>query len=267
MEQAPINSGYNAMGGNTGVTIGYRRRQCGCLWILLLLAGISQVVNFLLPIFVDYDNMDTDTNDDTNINDEDASNAKMQRINRSNIIQGIILICWAIATIWTQIEDRGNHLLLTYGPCRWLLCGMGKEKIAYDKIRDYQISKSCFYGFGLPCCTSIKLFNTCSCCCGELGKCCGHKTIKLTIKERPQGEDATDNDNCCMENCCLNCWCGERGEYIGKGCCFDVCCNPCDANCCMVNTIFVSTNDADGVLRLLNEKVGASADGDLYATI
>eukprot|EP01084_Bolivina_argentea_P004346 8270_1 len=139
---------------------------------------------------------------------------------------------------------------------------MGKEKIRYRDIHHVSVSRSCFYGFGIPCCTSIKLFNTCSCCCGDGAECCRHQTIKLTIKERPQGEGATDEDNCFCEQCCLQCCCGDRGEYLGKGACFECCCNPCDANFCIMNTVFVSTNDADGVLQLLNDKRQNRNDGD-----
>ena len=201
----------------------------------------------------DYDT-DSDTDSDS---DYDCENYPGQLLGYA--ICGIL---WGIATMWTQIEDRGDYLLLTYGPCRWLLCGMGKEKVYYRNIRDYQISKSCFYGFGLPSCSSIKLFNTCSCCCGDNGSLCGHKTIKLTIKERPQGLNAIDDSDCCCESCCLRLFYGDNGHYIGKGCCCQPVCNPCDANCCAMNTIFLSTNDVNGVLQLLTQKADGAADGN-----
>ena len=177
-----------------------------------------------------------------------------------NAIFGILLILWGISTIWVNVEDRGDHLLIRYGPCRWMLCGMGKEKIPYRSIKDYEVTQTCFYGWGIGpggICngSSVKLFNTCSCCYGYNGKCCKHKTIRLTIKERPQAQNALDENgnDCCCEKCFFKACCGENGRYIGKGCCFQPCCNPCNANCCMVNTVFISTNDEDGLIALLNE--------------
>lgn len=182
-----------------------------------------------------------------------------------NIIYAVLLICWAFATLWTEIEDRGDHLLLTYGPCRFFLCGMGKEKIPYDLIMDFEISQTCSYGFGINC-NTVKLFNTCSCCSAD-AKLCGHKTVRITIKERPQAMDAIDDNDCCLERCFLHCCCGERGKYIGKGCCCQPCFNPCNANCCMMNTIFVSTNDAPNLLRLLEEKTGRRNDEAKQVTV
>ena len=63
-----------------------------------------------------------------------------------------------------------------------------------------------------------------------------------------------DDMDCCLEKCCLNSFYGENGKYIGKGCCFQPCCNPCNANCCMMNTIYVSTNDPRGLMNLLNTR-------------
>ena len=194
-------------------------------------------------------------------------------VDTNNIIYAILLLSWAFATIWTQIEDREDHLLITYGPWRFFLCGMGKEKIPYDIITDFEITQTCSYGFGIPNCSTIKLFNTCSCCCGRNHtgggnpSFCGQKTIRITIKERPQGQDAIDDNDCCLERCCLASFCGNRGKYIGKGCCCQPLCNPCNANCCMMNTIFVSTNDPQGLFRLLNEKTGRNNDGSGQVTI
>ena len=182
-----------------------------------------------------------------------------------NVFYAILLLGWAFATIWTEIEDRGDHLLLTYGPCRFFLCGMGKEKIPYDLIMDFEITQTCSYGHGINC-NTVKLFNTCSCCCGSDAELCGHKTVRITIKERPQGMDAIDDDDCWFERCCLQCCCGERGRYLGKGCCCQPCCNPCNANCCMMNTIFISTNDARNLLRLLQEKTRRN-DGSQQVTV
>eukprot|EP01084_Bolivina_argentea_P272703 464378_1 len=223
---------------------GYTRQQCGCLWILFLIGGLLGLGSFFsfmacadspqgiicnrVPVYIGTD---------------------------SNIFYCILFICWGLATIWLKIEDRGEHLLIHYGPCRWMLCGMGKEKIPYDRIRDFEVTQTCSYGFGINC-NTVKLFNTCSCCCGELGRCCGHTVVRITVQERPQGYGAIDPTDCCCERCFLNCCCGARGKYIGKCCCFQPCCNPCNANCCMMNTIFVSTNDPEGLLQLLREKTG-----------
>ena len=98
-------------------------------------------------------------------------------------------------------------------------------------------------------------FNTCSCCCGHKALCCGHTTVRLTIKERSQGLYALDDGkHCFFEKCCLKYCCGEGGEYIGKCCCFQPCVNPCNANCCMINNIFMSTNDPQELINLLKEK-------------
>eukprot|EP01083_Nonionella_stella_P086915 241640_1 len=223
-DETPLRSDGISMGG-------YKRRQCGCLWIIFIIAGLAGVASFFLFIF----NVSHNTEYD--------------------LIYCILLICWGLATVWVQIEDRGEHLLIQYGPCRWMLCGMGKEKIPYDRIRDFEETQTCAYGFGINC-NAIKLFNTCSCCCGDMGRCCGHSVIRITVQERPQGFGAVDANDCCWERCFLNCCCGDRGKYIGKGCCCQPCCNPCNANCCMLNTIFVSTNDPEGLMQLLREKTG-----------
>ena len=269
-----MDSGKDA---HINTVIGYKSRQCSCLWILLLLgglyihlhisanhhkstyarSGIGEITSFVFYALDPFDTADDAADTNTSYN---SSNG--------NIVGGIIFLFWVFATFWIQVEDRGDHLLLTFGPCRWCLCGTGKEKIPYKNIRDYQISKSCFYGFGLPCCTSIKLFNSCSIgCCGKSGRCCAHKTVKLTIKERVQADEAEEGTDCCCEKLCFRCCCGERGRYIGKGCCFQPCCNPCDANCCMVNTLFISTNDPEGLMKLLDSKVGQGKGPDEQAVI
>eukprot|EP00483_Globobulimina_turgida_P002381 UN02383 len=159
----------------TGISMGgYKRRQCGCLWLFYIIGGLVGLGGFVVTIFVSDVYVDT------------------------NILYCIILLCWGLATIWTQIEDCGDHLLITYGPCRWMLCGMGKEKIPYNLIRDFQVTQTCYYGFGLNC-NTVKLFNTCSCCCGEMGKCCGHNVVRITISERIQGQGAVDDTDCCFD--------------------------------------------------------------------
>jgi len=118
----------------------------------------------------------------------------------SDLINSIISIIMGLALLYFQVEDKGDFLLVTSGPWRWGVCGQGKEKFRYTDIRDYEITKTCFFGFGLPCCTSIKLFNSCTCCfncCGgDMGGCCVQRTVRLTIRERMQAQDVSDTDDC-----------------------------------------------------------------------
>lgn len=173
------------------------------------------------------------------------------------------MVLISCAQIWTQVEDKGDYLLVTYGPCRWILCGMGKEKIYYDNIHKYTETRSCMYGAGIPHCSGVKLFNTCSCCCRGI-RCCGHKIIRLTIDERMQAFDAFDmHYDCCWESLCFNTLCGKHAEYVGKGCCCQKCFNPCNNNCCAMNQVYISTNDMEGLMRLLDAKC---SDGSTVVT-
>ena len=92
------------------------------------------------------------------------------------------------------------------------------------------------------------------------GGCCGQKTVRLTVNERMFGHEAGDDADCCLESCCLeNCFgavCEEQcmGRAKGEGCCFAVCFNPCGVNCCAMNTMYISTNDPQGLVNLLNQK-------------
>merc|ERR1712013_291865 len=211
-------------------SVRYKERQCGCFWVFYLIGGIIGIVTFI------------------------SSMASGHYLVTNDIVGAVIILIWAAASAWTQVEDMDHYLLVTYGPVRWLLCGMGKEKVLYSRITDFSLTQTCTYGVGCNCAyPTIKLFNTCSCCCGG-ASLCGQKTVQIGIRERPHGGGAGDDGDCCLEACCLaNCY-GENGKYIGKGCCCQPICNPCNANCCMVNTLFVSTNDPEGLLRLLEEK-------------
>jgi len=220
----------------------YKRRQCGCQWVFLLLGGLCLIASFGAYVVLKVEG-----------EDDIAASMAYTQWQLGNAIGAIAI---ALATLWVTVEDQGDHLVVAWGPCRCFLCGAGKEKIKYSNIRSYQISKTCWFGVGLL--GAVKLFNTCSCCCGEMASLCGQQTVQLTIKERPQALGADDGDNWCCENCCIRCCCGERGFYCGKGCCFQPCCNPCDVNCCAVSTIFISTNDANGLMQLLDQKVGNS---------
>ena len=118
---------------------GYNQKQAGLLWLACFAYGLYSL---LLGSFTSDCNWDM-------------------------IILGILLILWSSGIQWTQVQDKEDHLLLTWGPLRWILCGMGKEKIGYEDIKDYSITNTCFYGFGIPCCTGLKLFTTCSCGCKQ----------------------------------------------------------------------------------------------------
>ena len=90
------------------------------------------------------------------------------------------------------------------------------------------------------------------------GGCCTQRTVRLTVNERMFGHDAVDDTDCCLESCCLNNCFGEVCIDRGEGCCFQPCFNPCHANCCSLNTMYLSTNDPQGLVNLLNQKCGGS---------
>jgi len=252
-------SGYPQLGGDTagnGVSSNveyhnmdnaplmnaYRRKQCGCLGVLLLIGGIMVLCDFSIYIALSV---------------ADQPGAEHLRYTQLMVGNGVTAILIALATMWITVEDRGQFLLVQWGPCRCFLCGQGKEKILYKNIRSYQLSKTCWFGMGLF--GAIKLFNTCSCCCGDMGSLFGQHTIALTINERAQALGADDVENWWCENCCIRTCCGESGYWCGRGCCFQPCCNPCDANCCVVNTVYISTNDPNGLMQLLDQKTGSNS--------
>ena len=80
---------------------------------------------------------------------EEVDGAEHMTYTQWQVGNGISAIILALATMWITVEDRGEHLLVAWGPCRCFLCGMGKEKIKYSDIRSYQISKTCWFGMGL----------------------------------------------------------------------------------------------------------------------
>jgi len=226
---------------------GYRKRQVGLIGIVMIIAGLANIGNMVANQLY------------------------------ANIGNGVAYILMGLAFLWIEVEDKGEYLLVTSGPCRWLYCGWGKEKVKYDEIRDYEITKTCFYALPGECCLGVRLFNNCSClqcgfcACGGVkpempGGCCTQTTVRLTINERMFGHDAKDDTDCCLESCCLEncfgakclepcCCCGPRGE----GCWFSMC-NPCKANCCVFNTMFLSTNDPEGLIQLLNNKTGKNVE-------
>merc|ERR1719273_1527663 len=76
-------------------------------------------------------------------------------------------------------------------------------------------------------------------------------------------EESPERD-CCLEGCCLrNCFgakCSEQclGGVCGEGCIFSMCFNPCGVNCMTMNTMYISTNDPQGLISLLNNKTNKS---------
>jgi len=216
---------------------GYKKKQCGMIWVGYLIAGLGGVANLYVAI------------------------TQQNWTTMGEITGSVILLVYVFAAMWTNVEDCEDHLLITYGPLRWLLCGFGKEKVRYGDVLSFEVTRTCSYGAACRCdYHNIKLFNTCSCCCMG-GRLCGHTTVQIVVKERPHGEDAVDDTNCCCENICLKACFGENGKYIGKGCCFQPCCNPCNANCCMMNTIYVSTNEPNKLLQLLRTRTQGGAGG------
>jgi len=262
------NADYKQMGPTSGgPLVGYESKQCGCIGVLALIASIGYFAAGAALIGLLATGHDLDDSDLDSDSDSDGALGGYAYGIGDCIGYGIGLFLCGMATMFIYVRDGGDHLILETGPCRWMICGFGVEKIKYEDIYHYSVSRSCFYGFGLPCYTSVKLFNSCSCCCGEMASACGHSTVKLTIKERPQAEGAIDEDTCCLEKCCLNCFCGENGEWLGKGCCCQPCINPCNSNFCIMNTVFVSTNDPDGFVRLLHEKSAGGGNAAEYAEI
>ena len=192
----------------------YNVRQWGCLWILFIFLSY---ICFMVAM---------------NINIIDCT---------SSLLRVFLFYCstqclfWGISTIWLNIEDCGDYLLIRHGPCRWMSNGLGREKVQYTEIKSYDTT------FGFRCFDKVKVFNTCSCCCGYNAKCCCcQKTIRLKIK---------DGDECCWETFCIS-YCGG----CNSGCYNFVCCDVCCFCCRNIHSIFISTNDADGLIALLNEK-------------
>ena len=71
----------------------------------------------------------------------------------------VLLIFYVFASMWTEVEDCEDHLLVTYGPLRWLLCGMGKEKVRYKNVVSFEVTKTCSYGAACRCdYHNVKLF-------------------------------------------------------------------------------------------------------------
>ena len=69
----------------------------------------------------------------------------------------ILYIAWGLSFLWIEVADKGDYLLVTTGPCRWLMCGWGKEKVKYSDVRDFQIVKSCWFMTPGVCCTGVRI--------------------------------------------------------------------------------------------------------------
>merc|ERR1712242_594725 len=105
--------------------------------------GILAILNFVAYIVLE-------------VNGNDAGDRlKYSQYDIGNAIAAIFV---ALATMWITVEDRGEHLLVAWGPCRCFLCGSGKEKIKYSDIRTYQLTKTCWFGAGLI--GAVKLYVT-----------------------------------------------------------------------------------------------------------
>merc|ERR1712228_37594 len=108
-------------------------RQCSCIGVLALIASIAYVVFGITVITFAADDFDWSY----------------------GFIYGLFCLQLGLATLYIHVRDAGDHLVHETGPCRWMLCGFGVEKVRYEDVYHYSVSRSCFYGFGLPCCTSI----------------------------------------------------------------------------------------------------------------
>ncbi len=67
----------------------------------------------------------------------------------------VMSILWGLGFLWIEVADKGDHLLVTTGPCRWAWCGWGKEKVKYSEIRDYEVTKSCWFMSPGLCCSGV----------------------------------------------------------------------------------------------------------------
>jgi len=221
---------------------GYHKRQIGLFGILLIISGLGFIGQIIEGNYGAIGNL-------------------------------VVYVISGLGFLYIEVQDKGDYMLVTTGPIRWFLCGWGKEKVKYSEIVDYAQVKTCWYTIPESgCCTGVRLLNQCSCfemaCCGPAGTlsggCCAQRTIRLTIKERMFAQDAADGEGCCLEEFCLKkCFgtaCAENclGGVCGEGCCFSMC-NPCGVNCCSMNTMYISTNDPEGLLKLIGDKTGNSA--------
>ena len=111
---------------DTSASTGYCKRQVGLLGILLIISGIGSVGQVLM------------------------------RDNYGAGVNVILYIAWGLSFLWIEVADKGDYLLVTTGPCRWLMCGWGKEKVKYSDVRDFEIVKSCWFMTPGVCCTGVK---------------------------------------------------------------------------------------------------------------
>lgn len=102
----------------------YYQRQVGLLGILLIISGIAQL-------------------------------ARLATSDWGVIGIAIFEVLWGLGFLWIEVEDKGESLLVTTGPCRWTWCGWGKEKVKYSEIRDYDIAKTCMLTMPGSFCTGV----------------------------------------------------------------------------------------------------------------
>jgi len=107
---------------SAGQTSGYRQRQVGMIGIICIIVGVASLADCV----------------DGAINDDLVSII-------NGAVRSIIYCLIGLGFLWFQVEDKGDHLMVTSGPCRWLLCGWGKEKVQYSEIRDFQTTKTCLF--------------------------------------------------------------------------------------------------------------------------
>ena len=94
----PQDTGGSAQADTTAST-GYCKRQVGLIGILLILSGIGSVGQILM------------------------------RDNYGAGVNVILYIAWGLSFLWIEVADKGDYLLVTTGPCRWLMCGwMGQRE-------------------------------------------------------------------------------------------------------------------------------------------
>ena len=67
--------------------------------------------------------------------------------------------CLGMGFLWIEISDEGGYLLVRSGPWGWSWMGCGKEKIKYSEIRDYSISRMCWFPGPGQCCSGVTIID------------------------------------------------------------------------------------------------------------
>eukprot|EP01084_Bolivina_argentea_P025473 47372_1 len=83
---------------------------------------------------------------------------------------------------------------------------------------------------------------------------CSQNVVQIAIVPQYQGSNLSGTYNCCLEEIVLICcYYPQPGKFWGKGgccCCF----NTCGANCCLVNTIYVTTENSNQIVKSLKKR-------------